>query len=43
MPELERVSIPLRGVEVVDAATGDVVDLGGLDGVSILVLMRHRH
>jgi len=43
MPELETGSTPLRGIEVVDAATGRPVDLGGLDGVSILVLMRHRH
>lgn len=43
MPELETVSIPLHGIEVIDTSTGGAVDLGGLRGVSLLVLMRHRH
>jgi hypothetical protein len=43
MPESEVVHIPLRGIHAVDASTREPVDLGGLRGVSILVLMRHRH
>lgn len=34
--------LPLAGIELVDP-TGGTVDLGGLDGVHVMVLMRHRH
>jgi len=43
MPESELAQIPLRGIHAVDASTREPVDLGDLPGVSILVLMRHRH
>lgn len=43
MPRRERVTIPLAGIEVVDAATDAARDLGDLPGVHVMVLMRHRH
>lgn len=35
--------IPLAGCTAVDAETGAERDLGALDGVTVLVLLRHRH
>lgn len=43
MPRVEQVRVPLAGVTLLDARSGDQVDLGGLTGVHVLVLMRHRH
>lgn len=43
MPEVQSADIRLRGLSAVDTWTGKPVDLGELPGVSILVLMRHRH
>ena len=43
MPRAEQVHVPLAGLVLVDARTGDTVDLGGLAGVHVMVLMRHRH
>nr|CAA9338559.1 MAG: hypothetical protein AVDCRST_MAG46-1843 [uncultured Nocardioidaceae bacterium] len=43
MPESDGVHIRLRGIHAVDTSTRQPVDLGDLPGVSILVLMRHRH
>lgn len=33
---------PLGGIELTDARTGAAVDLGGLRGVQVLSLIRHR-
>jgi len=38
-----RVTVPLDGLFVTDAGDGSARDLGRLDGVHVLVLMRHRH
>ncbi len=43
MARFEVVSVPLGGTAVEDAATREPVDLGGLAGVHVMVLMRHRH
>jgi len=43
VPRAEQVHVPLAGLVLVDARTGDAVDLGGLAGVHVMVLMRHRH
>ena len=43
MPEVQDVTIPLAGIRLTDTATGQPVDLGNLDGVHVMVLMRHRH
>jgi hypothetical protein len=39
----EDVAIDLAGIALTDAASGQPVPLAELDGVQILVLMRHRH
>ncbi len=39
----ETVHIPLAGVRLVDCRGGGLVDLGGLPGVQVLTLVRHRH
>jgi len=43
VPRAEQVHVPLAGLMLVDARTDDTVDLGGLAGVHVMVLMRHRH
>ena len=43
MPEVQDATIPLAGIRVTDTATGQPVDLANLDGVHVMVLMRHRH
>ncbi len=43
MPDVENVALPLAGITLTDAATGNQLDLGHLDGVHVIVLMRHRH
>jgi len=43
MPRSEQVMVPLAGTELVDAASGEPLDLGRLGGVHVLVLIRHRH
>ena len=35
--------LPLDGVVLDDARTGQHVDLGRLTGVQVVVLIRHRH
>ena len=35
--------VNLAGVTATDARAGSVVDFGTLDGVHVLVVMRHRH
>jgi len=39
----ERVALPLTGVQLVDARTGEPFDLGGLRGRHVLTLIRHRY
>jgi len=43
VPRSEQVHVPLAGLVLVDARSGNAVDLGGLLGVHVMVLMRHRH
>lgn len=43
MPAVEDLDLSLSGLAVIDAATGTSRDLGGLRGVHVMVLMRHRH
>ncbi len=43
MPAVENVSFPLVGIDLTDAGSGNQLDLGHLDGVHVIVLMRHRH
>lgn len=43
MANVETMSVRLAGIELVDASTGRHRDLGGLDGVHVVVLIRHRH
>lgn len=33
---------PLDGIELTDVRTGAAIDLGGLRGVQVLTLIRHR-
>ena len=42
-PIEDHTRIPLAGLTAVDANTGAERDLGALDGVTVLVLLRHRH
>ncbi len=43
MPSVENVAIPLDGITLTDTATGRQLHLGHLEGVHVIVLMRHRH
>ncbi len=43
MPSVENVAFPLDGITLTDTATGNQLDLGHLEGVHVIVLMRHRH
>ncbi len=42
MPKLERVSIDISDIRLVDTARRNF-GMGALSGVNVLVLMRHRH
>ncbi len=37
------VRIPVRGIRLIDAPTGELVDLGEIQGVAVLTLIRHRY
>jgi hypothetical protein len=37
------VDLPLDDVVLTDVASGDPVRLGGLSGVHVVTLIRHRH
>lgn len=39
----ERVHLPLAGLRLTDARTGEPFDLGELPGVVVLTLIRHRY
>lgn len=43
VPAREDADLPLRGFTATNARTGEACDLGGLEGVHVMVLMRHRH
>lgn len=38
----ERVQLPLTGIRLPDARSGELLDLGRLPGVAVLTLIRHR-
>ncbi|WP_344257442.1 hypothetical protein [Terrabacter carboxydivorans] len=43
MPRRHDTALSLAGTTVIDARSGRSLDLGALEGVHLLVLMRHRH
>jgi hypothetical protein len=43
MASVDTTAVRLAGIELVDASTGHRRDVGDLDGVHVMVLMRHRH
>lgn len=43
MPRASHNDLPIHGLVVTDARDGSAHDLGGLVGVNVMVLMRHRH
>ena len=43
MPAREDADLSVRGFTAIDARSGETYDLGGLQGVHVMVLMRHRH
>ena len=43
MPRSRDTAVNLAGTTVIDARSGRSLDLGTLEGVHLLVLMRHRH
>jgi hypothetical protein len=43
MPARRSVQIPLDGLDLLDCGTGQLQQLGDLPGVSVVVLIRHRH
>lgn len=43
MPRRRDVQLPLAGVTTINARDESTFDLGQLQGVHVMVLMRHRH
>ena len=43
MPRLTTTAIDLAGLTLPDSRTGPAVELGGLAGVHVLTLIRHRY
>jgi hypothetical protein len=39
----ETTDLPLHGIELTDARTGERIDLGRLPDVHVLTLIRHRY
>jgi len=43
MPKRQDVAVRLEGLSAIDGRDGSRYDLGALDGVHVVVLIRHRH